>query len=442
LRVLVISGSMATLPDPVYPLGPAIVATAVRKAGHEVSWFDVLRHDDPSAALRSLILDVEPEVVLLSIRNIDNAAFPGVNKHFEEHLEIARICKAETNAPLILGGSGFSLMPEAFIEYLGGDHGVVGEGENAVIELLTQLQEGVTPKTYIHAPRVAPPFLSPDREIFDADWYYTNGGLANMQTQRGCQLKCIYCTYPLLEGHNVRATDPVAVVDEMESIKAAGIDHVFIVDAVFNRPESHAARICEEIIRRGLKMSFTGYFMPNGDLPEFPSLLKKAGFDAVELGTDSLSDPVLERLRKGFTVSDAMEFSRRLETAGIKQCHNLIFGGPGETLETMEESVANMDVISPTAMIATIGLRVFKGTDMWKIGKGEDSVDPSDPTSLLEPLFFVEEAVADTVVERVGRWVEDRENWLCFGLNRRVNPRYLARLRKRHKGLLWTIYGE
>ena len=119
MRVLVISGSMATLPDPVYPLGPAIVATAVRKAGHEVSWFDVLRHDDPSAALRSLILDVEPEVVLLSIRNIDNAAFPGVNKHFEEHLEIARICKAETDAPLILGGSGFSLMPEAFIEYLG-----------------------------------------------------------------------------------------------------------------------------------------------------------------------------------------------------------------------------------------------------------------------------------------------------------------------------------
>ena len=111
-------------------------------------------------------------------------------------------------------------------------------------------------------------------------------------------------------------------------------------------------------------------------------------------------------------------------------------------METMKESVANMDVINPTAMIATIGLRVFKGTDMWEIGGGEDSVDPSDPTTLLEPLFFVEEAVADTIVDRVGKWVEDRENWLCFGLNRRVNPRYLARLRKRHKGLLWTIYGE
>ncbi len=442
MRVLVISGSMATLPDPVYPLGPAIVATAVRNAGHEVSWFDALRHDDPSMALRALIQNWEPEVVLLSIRNIDNAAFPGVNKHFEEHLEIARTCKAATNALLILGGSGFTLMPEAFIEYLGGDHGVVGEGENAIVELLTQLKEGVTPETYIHAPRVAPPFLPPDRDIFDADWYYANGGLANMQTQRGCQLKCIYCTYPLLEGHKVRATDPSAIVDEMESIKAAGIDHIFVVDAVFNRPESHAAQICEEIIRRDLKMSLTGYFVPDGDLPEFPSLLKKAGFGAVELGTDSLSDPILERLRKGFTVSGAMEFSRRLEAAGIKQCHNLIFGGPGETMETMEESVANMDVINPTAMIATIGLRVFKGTDMWKIGGGEDSEDPSDPTRALEPLFFVEEAVADTIVERVGKWVEDRENWLCFGLNRRVNPRYLARLRKRHKGLLWTIFGE
>ena len=204
-----------------------------------------------------MILDVKPRAVLLSIRNIDNAAFPGVNKHFEEHLDIARVCKAATDAPLILGGSGFSLMPEAFIDYLGGDHGVVGEGENAVVELLTRLEEGVTPETYTHAPRVAPPFLPPDRDIFDADWYYANGGLANMQTQRGCQLKCIYCTYPLLEGHEVRATDPEAVVDEMEAIKAAGIDHIFIVDAVFNRPESHAARICEEIIRRDLKMSLT-----------------------------------------------------------------------------------------------------------------------------------------------------------------------------------------
>jgi radical SAM superfamily enzyme YgiQ (UPF0313 family) len=310
-----------------------------------------------------------------------------------------------------------------------------------VVGLLEALGRGVDPGRIVTADRVSPPFIAPDRDLFDAPWYYENGGVANLQTQRGCQLECIYCTYPLLEGHRVRSSDPATVVEQMAELVAMGIGHVFIVDAVFNRPEEHAAGVCEEIVRRGLRVSISGYFVPRGELPEFPALLKRAGCDAVELGTDSLSDPMLESMRKGFTVEQAMDFSRRLAKAGIKQCHNLIFGGPGETEATMEESVRNMDALAPTAMIATIGLRVFKGTDMWRLGGGDASEDPADPTSLLEPLFFIEEAVADGVVERVAAWVEERENWLCFGLDRRVNQRYLERLRRRHKGLLWTIYG-
>ncbi|MBW2277696.1 MAG: cobalamin-dependent protein, partial [Deltaproteobacteria bacterium] len=363
MRVLLISGSVSRLPDPVYPLGAAVVGTSLGTAGHQVSFFDALRHEDaPSTALEKRLAEVEPDVVMMSIRNIDSAAFPGVHRHFEEHLDLARACQRWGRAPLVLGGSGFSLMPEAFMAYLGADHGVVGEGERAAIELLAALEAGDDPGRLISADRVAPPFLAPDRKLFDADWYYQHGGMANLQTQRGCQLRCVYCTYPLLEGHKVRPTVAQGVVDELEAIKRAGIDHAFIVDAVFNRPEAHAAAICEEVLRRGLEMSLTGYFVPQGTLPELPELLKRAGFDAVELGTDSLSDPVLEGMGKGFTADEAIDFSRRLSETGIVQCHNLIFGGPGETLETMEESVARMDAIDPTGMIATIGLRIYPGT--------------------------------------------------------------------------------
>ena len=204
-----------------------------------------------------------------------------------------------------------------------------------------------------------------------------------------------------------------SVVDELQAIRASGIEHVFVVDAVFNRPESHAAAICEEILRRGLKISFTGYFVPRGDLPELPALLKRAGCDAVELGTDSLSDPVLERLAKGFTADEAMEYSRRLAAAGIKQCHNLIFGCPGETEATIRESTARMDALAPTAVIAMIGLRVFPGTPLWRLGGGDVAPAPADPTALLEPTFFVEEAVAQTVVATVAGLVEARPNWIC-----------------------------
>jgi len=438
MRVLLISGSVSRLPDPVYPLGAAVVGTALRRASHEVSSFDALRHDcDPVVQLEHDLAKIAPDVVMMSIRNIDSAAFPGVHRHFEEHLELARACKRWGRAPLVLGGSGFSLMPEAFMAYLDADHGVVGEGEHAAVELLAGLEAGDDPERLISAGRVTPPFLAADRDLFDAPWYYQSGGMANLQTQRGCRLRCVYCTYPLLEGHRVRPNDPAAVVDELEAIKRAGIEHAFIVDAVFNRPETHAAAICEEVLRRGLEMSLTGYFVPQGELPELPGLLRRAGFDAVELGTDALSDPVLEGLGKGFTADEAIGFSRRLSEAGIKQCHNLIFGGPGETEQTMEESVARMDAIDPTAMIATIGLRVYPGTPLAQTAGYDES--PDDSRNLLEPRFYIEEAVADTIVDKVAAWVDEREGWVCPGLGKRYNPRLLARLRKHHKGPLWAM---
>ena len=100
------------MPDPVYPLGPATVGTALRRAGHDVRWFDALRHADPAAALADALDECAPEAVLLSIRNIDNAAFPSPSRHFEDHLELARAVRRGTRAPLVLGGSAFSLMPE------------------------------------------------------------------------------------------------------------------------------------------------------------------------------------------------------------------------------------------------------------------------------------------------------------------------------------------
>jgi radical SAM superfamily enzyme YgiQ (UPF0313 family) len=430
------------MPDPVYPLGAAMVGTALRRAGHDVRWFDALRHAAPAVALAAAIDANAPEAVLLSIRNIDNAAFPATSRHFEEHLELARAVRERTGAPLVLGGSAFSLAPEAFLAYLGADAGVAGEGEAALVDLLARLSRGEALPRLVSAPRLAPPFIAPDRDLFDADWYYANGGLANLQTKRGCALECVYCTYPLLEGSCIRAVEPGAVVDQMEALAAAGIRHVFVVDAVFNRPEGHAAAVCEEILRRGLAISFTGYFVPCGELPELPGLLARAGCTAVELGTDALSDPVLARLGKGFTVAEAMAYSARLSAAGIKQCHNLIFASPGETAATIAESTANMDALAPTAVIAMIGLRVFPGTPLWRLGGGEGAAGAADPTAILEPTFFLEEAVAGTVVETVAKLVDARPNWICPGLGRRYNPRYLERLRRRHKGLLWTIYGD
>jgi radical SAM superfamily enzyme YgiQ (UPF0313 family) len=440
MRLLFISGSKARLPDPVYPLGPAIVATAARRAGHEVSWFDALRHKSPAEALAAAIDTTRPEVVMMSIRNIDSAAFPFPERYFEDHTPLVEVIRKKTTAPIVLGGSGFSLMPELFMDYLGADIGIAGDGEEMALHVLdasagrTQITEKV-----IIAPPLSGPFLRADRDLFDADWYYQNGGVANVQTKRGCPLKCIYCTYPNLEGDAFRKSDPTQVAEEIAALCQSGIRHFFFVDTAFNASESHAAAVCEEIIRRDLDISFAAYLIPRVRLPEFPSLLKRAGCTAAEFGTDALTDEMLTSYKKGFTVSQALDFSDKLKALEIPQCHNLILGGPGETPETMEVSVTRMDKIDPTAVILTIGLRIFPDTELSTLAA---NLGVPISGNRLEPTFYIEERVQDTIVEKCAAWVEARRGWICPGLGKRYNPRYLERLRRhrKRKGPLWTIF--
>jgi radical SAM superfamily enzyme YgiQ (UPF0313 family) len=441
MKVMVISGSTARRPDPVYPLGASIIGTAARRAGFEVTWFDALRHENPLHALSEEIKSVDPLVFLISIRNIDSNAFPQHEHFFEDNLKIVDLCRELSSAKIVIGGSGFSIMPEAFMNYLKVDIGVVGEGESAIESILKNLEKGEPCEEIIQAQRSVGTFACPDRFLFDADWYYAQGGVANVQTKRGCELGCVYCTYPLLEGRAVRAAEPGAVADEMESMTRGGIRDFFFVDAVFNRPEAHAAALCEEIVRRGLDVSFTGYFTPISKLPELPALLKRAGCNAIEWGTDSLSDPVLDSIGKGFGVDDVMDCSEKISRQGIPQCHNLILGGPGETEKTMEESIANLDKIDPTAVIVTIGLRVYPGT-LLELMAAKKGAGDFVSKGKLESVFYIEPEVADKVVEKAARWVDERRGWICPGLNRRCNVRYLERQRsvRKRKGVLWRLF--
>ncbi|MCU0661307.1 MAG: radical SAM protein [Myxococcota bacterium] len=441
MNVLVVSGSTARLPDPVYPLGAAMVGSAARRAGHEVSWFDALRHAHPTEALEQQCQRVQPQAVLLSVRNIDSSAFPSPILHYEEHAPMAQAVRRGCKAPIIAGGSGFSLLPDQLQELLGADCGVVGDGELVLPRLLDLLSRGEPLPRRVYAEPAPPPYLTADRDLFEATWYYETGGVANVQTKRGCPMGCVYCTYPLLEGQRMRLAEPGAVVDELEALSRAGIRHFFFVDAVFNQPEHHAMAVCEEIIRRDLSISFSAYFVPKLEDPRFPELLRRAGCDAVEFGTDSLSDKVLDAMAKGFTVDEALRAARAIAEQGLLQCHNLILGGPGETPATMDESIRRMDELHPKAVFLTLGLRVYPGTRLAKTQMTRLGLD-QEPGACLNPVFYISEAVEDILVERATQVLATREGWVCPGLGKRYNPRYLERLRSRkaRKGVLWTLF--
>ena len=143
-RIFLVSSNTIVDPYPVYPVGMAIIASALTRAGHEVRQFDFLAEEQSDDRLRKAIHDFGPDYVGISIRNIDAAdhCLAGNDWYLSTDLTLIKIIRETTRAPVILGGSGFSVMPEEILNYLGGDYGITGEGEQAVCDLIEALNEG------------------------------------------------------------------------------------------------------------------------------------------------------------------------------------------------------------------------------------------------------------------------------------------------------------
>jgi radical SAM superfamily enzyme YgiQ (UPF0313 family) len=455
MRVLLISANTEQLPDPVFPLGAAYMAAVAERQGHAVATFDCCFAGDPPSALAAAISDFAPEVVGISLRNLDSSAYPQTTSYVTDYRVLVDVVRAASPAPIVLGGAGFTVMPGTLMRVLGADVGVVGEGEQAFPWVLERLAAGapltttasmrcepagrgvtVTPTARIRQLDEAGP---PLRERFDWGAYYERGGALNVQTKRGCVFECVFCSYPLIEGTTVRVRSPAAVVDEIAAARrATGARHWFFVDNIFNLPLRHAKAICAELIARDLDIEWSAYLNPKFVDDELCALMARSGCKAIEFGTDAGAPTMIANLRKEFDADDLRRTSRLCHAHGIKFCHSLIFGGPGETEATIEQTIALMEELRPTAVIAMTGIRILPGTGMVEVARRDGQIDPDDP--LIEPRFYLSPALGDALVDRVDAYARQQPNWIVPGLGIKTNVAVLRRLRERRiKGQLWRL---
>ena len=212
MKVLLISANTLTTPYPVYPLGLDYVADAIGR-DHEVMIVD-MNSVEGGERLGRLIRESSPDIVGLSLRNVDNADSTRTEGFMTEYREYVRIIREYSTAPLVLGGSGFTIFPREIMEALGAEYGIVGEGERLPL-LLEALEAGEDPSlipgvvTLSAKKGTPPPFdrafsLEYIPDDTRAGYYLKNGGMLNLQSKRGCPYRCIYCTYPCIEGRRLR----------------------------------------------------------------------------------------------------------------------------------------------------------------------------------------------------------------------------------------------
>jgi radical SAM superfamily enzyme YgiQ (UPF0313 family) len=453
MKVMIIAVNREKHPYPVQPLGALYITQALRKSGHEVKLVDLCFAEDVEEMISNNLHEFDPQIIGISIRNIDNTAFPNTKFYLPAIKEIVDFIKSKTEALLIAGGSGFSVMPEPILKYLGIDFGITGEGEVALGEAVRKIELGMDFKDtnglvfrekdqYIANQACLD--LTADscsgRADLDIGRYVRDGSIVNIQTKRGCAFQCIYCTYPLIEGTKVRPREPVSVIKEMKEIhEQYGIDYFYFIDSVFNFPLEHAIEICQELINSQLKIKWTAFFHPKFITAELVDLMVKAGCSGIELGIDSAAGKMLKSLKKGFSPRELAEACRLCQNAGLNTCCYLLFGGPGEDRETVKETFEVMEKINPTAVIALTGIRIYPGTELAKIAAQEGY----ELGNCLSPRYYIADLPGEDLIEVIHRYLPKYPNVIYEGAGEEVSIEELREMRATgFKGPLWELKGK
>lgn len=141
MKLLLVSANRERSPYPVFPLGLAFLATPLKQAGHKLAVLDLCFEAEPLAALQAALVAEQPEVVIISLRNLDNVTWPDARSYLSGLTDLVTVCKGK--ATVVVGGSGFSLMPLEVLATCGADIGLVGEGEEQLPLLLDRLGQGL-----------------------------------------------------------------------------------------------------------------------------------------------------------------------------------------------------------------------------------------------------------------------------------------------------------
>jgi lipid biosynthesis B12-binding/radical SAM protein len=392
MKILLVSSNMAETPYAVYPLGMSMVAAALKRDGHEVVLFDYLQQGQSLDAVRETIRRVSPELVGISIRNIDNVNLLNEQRYIDSVRQIVQAVRQETAVKVILGGSGFSVMPGPVLEATGADYGVAGEGERLFCQFVSEAAAGRYP-----AERIL--YASPQLEgagIPSAHYepellafYLKSGHMASVQTKRGCEHGCVYCTYPLLEGRVIREREPAAVVDDMETLVSRHqAKYIFFTDSVFNDNRGRYRSVVAEMKRRNLRTPWTAFFKPSRELDDgIVATMRETGLQAAEIGSDAPADATLRGIGKDFSFADIDQCNSLFLKHDVATAHYFMFGCPGETPETVLEGIANLKRLQKTAIFVFMGIRILPDTGLARIALRDGLITAGQ--SLLEPVYYI-----------------------------------------------------
>ncbi|HWQ43221.1 MAG TPA: B12 lower ligand biosynthesis radical SAM protein BzaD [Desulfosporosinus sp.] len=394
----------------VYPIGSVLLASCLQAHQHEVSILDMNLELDPFGALKEKLLTFQPEAIGLSLRNIDPLGNKTTSLISPFIVTVQLITAILPDAWLIVGGTGFSLFPKRLMQEIPElDYGIVGEAEVSFPALLRSIDNppslpGLCWREGINV-RVSPPaknfdmanYIPADRRLLDPELYK---GINNyvptigIEAKRGCALCCAYCVYPQLQGTRLRCRPATSVVDEMEILnKDYGIESFHFTDPVLNVPQGHLEGICEEILRRKLKIRWDGFMREDHINEKNAALFERAGCECFSFSPDGLCQDSLDVLCKNLTEGEILKAAGIVAQMDVISVYHFMVNVPGETKETCESGIRFVEQLyelhSKKKNLGTIvlnNIRILPGTRIERMARAQGIITAE--TDLLYPTYY------------------------------------------------------
>jgi anaerobic magnesium-protoporphyrin IX monomethyl ester cyclase len=329
------------------PLGLGYIASYLKQNDVSVEIIDCTFLNQKQALKK--IIDSKPKIIgIQSMYSMRNKSF-----------ELAHILRDHCEL-LVAGGALPTTQPEAFLRDF--DVVVIGEGEQTMLELVNQFEKGgdlsqikgiayrdkgtnqikrTFPRGSVEDLDKLPP---PSRELFDNYSYmkYYSGRFGYkttaIMTSRGCPFACDFCSRPVF-GNEFRARSASKVVDEIEEVISLGYNRIWFADDCFTLNRTRLIEVCDEIIKRKLKIGWECLSRVDTLDSEIANKMKQAGCVRMFFGVESGNDAILKIMNKQITTKQAYLATQICKKNGVKAAAFFILGYPGENDKTILDTV-------------------------------------------------------------------------------------------------------
>ena len=420
------------------PIGLAYIAAAVDENRHDLKVLDLMFSDDGATDVERAVREFSPDLVGLSIRNLDNQSFFNPASNLPGVRAVVDRIRSVSEATILCGGPAFGILPAECLEYVDADLGIAGDAGEAFSTLLDRLESGAD---YADIPGMV---YRRDGAVKVSEGrftsYFHNAPRLDLLDMRryngsgfgvGVVTKLAQAYYPAsdgdgggdgdgenddgasggkgvafggFDGDDWRIRDPDDVVNEVRALNDDyGINKIFFIDSGFNIPPDRAKALCRAVIESGVKIRWNSYVRPGYGDDELLRLMKESGCSLALLAESGGSGDLAERLDRMGVMGHMMQ------EAGLPFALNMSFGEPGETRDGVERKLSLMKQIHPSFAVLRAGVRVLPGTAVAKAAVDEGPI--AGESDLIEPVFYMDAAVRDWLPERLRDEAADRPRW-------------------------------